>query len=84
VGAAVLAFRQAMHEHSVATEDTYPILAGKRAEFPNAYDLAERMVLIPCNASLRPADLRQVGTALSAAWKATVRRGFAPGRGTGP
>lgn len=84
VGAAVLAFRQAMHEHSVQTEDTYPILAGKRAEFPNAYDLAERMVLIPCNASLRPADLRQVGTALSAAWKATVRRGFAPGRGTGP
>ncbi|MEW6212006.1 MAG: DegT/DnrJ/EryC1/StrS family aminotransferase, partial [Acidobacteriota bacterium] len=48
---AVFSVRQFLHRCGIQTETPYPML-GSREELPNAYDLASRLILVPCNASL--------------------------------
>ena len=49
---AVHQVRRALYESGAQTETPYPLLLGGRDELPHAHDLAARLVLAPCHASL--------------------------------
>jgi dTDP-4-amino-4,6-dideoxygalactose transaminase len=58
--------RRTLHALGFQTERPYPAL-GSREAFPNAHDLAARLVLLPCHASLTPALLGRLARALERA-----------------
>jgi dTDP-4-amino-4,6-dideoxygalactose transaminase len=47
---AVLRTRRLLHHGGIQTEEPYPVPDG----FPNAQDLARRLVLVPCHAAIAP------------------------------
>ena len=64
---AVRRFREVLYSYSVQTELPYPIVLGTPEQIPNAYELAKRMVLIPCNASLTEEKINLIGHAVFSA-----------------
>ncbi|MEW6212795.1 MAG: hypothetical protein AB1631_31000, partial [Acidobacteriota bacterium] len=63
---AVFSVRQFLHRCGIQTETPYPML-GSREELPNAYDLASRLILVPCNASLDERQTRFIAASLEEA-----------------
>lgn len=59
--------RQVLHAHGIQTAEPYPVVLGGRSTLPNAHDLASRLVLVPCNASLGSRQIGQVAAALEGA-----------------
>ena len=66
--------RQVLYGRGVQTELPYPFLLGSPKELPNAFDLANRLVLVPCNASLGPRQIARVARALQEASEAIESR----------
>ena len=66
---AVYRARRALYERGVQTETPYPILLGGRDELSNAHDLAARLLLAPCHASLGGKQIKLLADALQAAAK---------------
>lgn len=64
--------RAVLHACGVQTEYPYPIRLGDRATFPNCHDLADRLLLVPCHASLGEAQMERVCDGLSAAAREAV------------
>ncbi len=64
---AVFRVRQLLHQRGIQTETPYPILLGSREELPNSYDLASRLILVPCNASLDERQIRFIASSLEEA-----------------
>jgi dTDP-4-amino-4,6-dideoxygalactose transaminase len=62
--------RRRLYERGVQTEDPYPLVWSGPERFPNARDLAERLLLVPSNASLGEAEMRAVARALEGAARA--------------
>jgi dTDP-4-amino-4,6-dideoxygalactose transaminase len=60
----VLRVRRALYERGVQTETPYPVLLGGRDALPNAHDLAARLVLAPCHASLGERQINRIRTSL--------------------
>jgi dTDP-4-amino-4,6-dideoxygalactose transaminase len=56
--------RRALYESGVQSETPYPLLLGGRDELPHAHDLAARLVLVPCHASLGQRQIGRIGKAL--------------------
>jgi dTDP-4-amino-4,6-dideoxygalactose transaminase len=56
--------RLSLYNRGVQTEDPYPLLWDAPERFPNACDVADRLLLVPCNASLGGAEMRAVARAL--------------------
>ncbi len=48
----VFRVRKLLHDNGIQTETPYPVLLGERDILPNAHALAERLLLVPCHASL--------------------------------
>ena len=71
--AAVYRVRRFLHARGVQTETPYPLLLGPAAILPNAHDLASRMILLPCNASLRDKQMQLIGDAIEAAAREVAR-----------
>jgi len=59
--------RQVLYAYSIQTEVPYPMLAGTQFTLPNSFDLARRLLLVPCSAALKDAQIRIVANALRAA-----------------
>ncbi|MHC4924366.1 MAG: DegT/DnrJ/EryC1/StrS family aminotransferase [Planctomycetota bacterium] len=57
--------RLALHAGGVQTEDPYPVGREGDEEFPNATDLAKRLVIVPCGAGLKTAEAERVARALT-------------------
>jgi aminotransferase len=65
--------RLSLYNRGVQTEDPYPLLWDAPERFPNARDLAGRLLLVPCNASLGRAEMRAVARALDEASREPAR-----------
>jgi dTDP-4-amino-4,6-dideoxygalactose transaminase len=63
---AVFSVRQFLHRRGIQTETPYPAI-GSREELPNACDLASRLILVPCNASLDERQIRFIAASLEEA-----------------
>jgi dTDP-4-amino-4,6-dideoxygalactose transaminase len=63
----VLKVRKILHRHGVQTETPYPVVLGTMEELPRCYDLASRLILVPCHASLGASQVDRIAEALSAA-----------------
>ncbi len=63
---AVFSVRQFLHQHGIQTETPYPMI-GSEDELPNSYDLASRLILVPCNASLDARQIRFIASSLEEA-----------------
>lgn len=59
--------RTALHAHRIQTETPYPILLGDRKALPNCHDVADRLLLVPCHASLGSKQIERVCEGLRAA-----------------
>jgi dTDP-4-amino-4,6-dideoxygalactose transaminase len=64
---AVLKFRQILYQQSIQTENPYPIGHVRPDTHPNVYNLVSRLILLPCNASLKVEHMRKIARALAAA-----------------
>ncbi|MBP6124341.1 MAG: DegT/DnrJ/EryC1/StrS family aminotransferase [Phycisphaerae bacterium] len=62
--AAQYRFRQILYSHSVQTKPIYPVVLGTPDKLPNACELADRLLLIPCNESLSASQITLVGQAI--------------------
>ncbi|HEY7543463.1 MAG TPA: DegT/DnrJ/EryC1/StrS family aminotransferase, partial [Blastocatellia bacterium] len=60
---AVFRVRQFLYRRGIQTETPYPI-PGSREELPRSYDLASRLILVPCNASLDERQIRFIASTL--------------------
>jgi dTDP-4-amino-4,6-dideoxygalactose transaminase len=60
----VYSLRRKLYERGAQTETPYPVLLGGRDELPNAHDLAARLVLAPCRASLGAKQIGLIGGVL--------------------
>jgi dTDP-4-amino-4,6-dideoxygalactose transaminase len=66
IAKAVLEFRRLLYQRSIQTETPYPIGHIAKETHPNVHDLASRLILVPCNASLGLRQIRYTADALSA------------------
>jgi dTDP-4-amino-4,6-dideoxygalactose transaminase len=69
---AVFRVRQFLYRRGIQTEKPYPVL-GSREELPHSYDLASRLILIPCNASLDERQIHFIASSLEEASREVVR-----------
>ena len=72
--AAVYKIRRFLHAHGVQTETPYPVMLGPAEALPNSHELAARMILVPCNASLGDKQMHLIGAALEGAAREVARR----------
>ncbi|MFB2971787.1 DegT/DnrJ/EryC1/StrS family aminotransferase [Aerosakkonema sp. BLCC-F183] len=56
--------RCSLYDRGIQTETPYPLLLGGSEELPNARALAERLILVPGNASLSETSIKDIATAL--------------------
>ncbi|MGH9928240.1 MAG: DegT/DnrJ/EryC1/StrS family aminotransferase [Pyrinomonadaceae bacterium] len=71
--AAVYKIRCFLHARGVQTETPYPVLLGSGEALPNSHELATRMILVPCNASLGDKQMHLIGAALEGAAREVAR-----------
>jgi len=70
---AVLRFRRILYEHSIQTETPYPVACESFTAVPNAYKLASRLILVPCNASLNEKQMKHIARTIEIASQAISR-----------
>jgi dTDP-4-amino-4,6-dideoxygalactose transaminase len=69
---AVWEVRRLLHARGVQTDCPYPVLQGSPEELPNTHNLATRLVLVPCNASLGDQQIGRIVAALEDASRAVL------------
>ena len=60
----VFRVRKLLHTNGIQTETPYPVLLGERDILPNAHALAERLLLVPCHASLGEKQISHIAATL--------------------
>jgi dTDP-4-amino-4,6-dideoxygalactose transaminase len=70
---AVFSARRFLHRLGIQTETPYPVLLGSPSDLPNAHDLASRLILIPCNASIGRRQISVIASGLEEASKEIAR-----------
>jgi dTDP-4-amino-4,6-dideoxygalactose transaminase len=74
--AAALAVQRArahLHSQGIQTETPYPMVWKSPINLPNSRDLAARMFLVPCNASLGDVEMKKIAVALAEASEIVTR-----------
>lgn len=62
--AAAFHVREFLHVHGIQTETPYPMILGSSAALPNADQLADHLILVPCNPSLGEQQMRWIASVL--------------------
>lgn len=74
---AVLEFRQFLYQQSIQTETPYPIGHVQPDTHPSVYTLFSRLILLPCNASLKERHMNLICQAVTAA-SHRIRKKYKP------
>ena len=64
--AASVSVRRLFHEVGVQVEPAYPVVLGSPNQLPNAWTLAGRLLLLPCNATLGRRQIERIVSAVDA------------------
>lgn len=64
---AVLEFRQFLYQQSIQTETPYPVGHVRPDTYASVYNLVSKMILLPCNASLKERHMKMICQAVTAA-----------------